>query len=107
MLQELADNARALTASRYAAIAVLDEAGKLSDFIVSSLTREQHQGLWDMPEGLGFFRYLSGLVEPLRVSNIDSHLRALNMPDFLPSVPATSLLVAPPGGRGGHDLPGP
>ena len=95
VLQEVADSARALTASRYAAITVLDEAGRLSDFIVSGLTREEHQGLWDMPEGLGFFQYLSGLAEPLRVSNIDSHLRALNMPDFLPSVPATSLMVAP------------
>ncbi len=95
VLQEVADSARALTASRYAAITVLDEAGHLSDFIVSGLTREEHQGLWDMPEGLGFFQYLSGLEEPLRVSNIGSHLRSLNMPEFLPSVTATSLLVAP------------
>ena len=95
VLQEVADSARALTASRYAAITVLDEAGRLSDFIVSGLTREEHQGLWDMPEGLRFFQYLSGLEEPLRVSDIGSHLRALNMPEFLPSVPATSLLVAP------------
>ncbi len=69
VLQEVADSARALTASRYSAITVLDEAGRLSDFIVSGLTREEHQGLWDMPEGLGFFQYLSGLEEPLRVSN--------------------------------------
>ncbi len=95
VLQEVVDGARALTASRYAAITVLDEAGQLSDFIVSGLTREEHQGLWDMPEGPGFFEYLSGLAEPLRVSDIASHLRALNMPDFLPSVSATSLLVAP------------
>ena len=94
-LQEVVDSARALTASRFAAITVLDEAGQLSDFIVSGLTREEHQGLWDMPEGLGFFEYLSGLEEPLRVSNIHSHLKALHMPDFLPSVPANSLLVAP------------
>ena len=94
-LQEVADSARALTASRYAAITVVDEIGQLSDFIVSGLTREEHQGLWDMPEGLGFFEYFSGLAEPLRVSDIDSHLKALNMPEFLPSVSATSLLVAP------------
>ena len=48
-----------------------------------------------MPEGLGFFEYLSGLEEPLRVSDIDSHLKALNMPRFLPSVPLGSMLVAP------------
>ena len=95
VLQEVADSAKALTASRYAAITALDEAGRLSDFIVSGLTVEEHQGLWDMPGGQGFFEYLSGLREPLRVPDIDSHLRALNMPDFLPSVHASSLLVAP------------
>ena len=95
VLQEVADSARALTASRYAAITALDEAGRLSDFIVSGLTVEEHQGLWGMQDGLGFFEYLSGLREPLRVPDIDGHLRALNMPDFLPSVHASSLLVAP------------
>ena len=95
VLQEVVDSARALTASRYAAITVLDEAGQQPSLISSGLTREEYQGLWDMPEGLDFFEYLSGLEEPLRVSNIDSHLRALNMPPFLPSIPLTALLVAP------------
>ena len=95
VLQEVVDSARALTASRYAAITVLGEAGQTPDFIVSGLTREQHQGLWDMPEGQGFFEYLSGLREPLRVSDVDRHLKALGMPDFLPSVSVKSLLVAP------------
>ena len=95
VLQEVVDSARALTASRYAALTVFDEVGQLSDFIVSGLTREEHQGLWEMPEGQGFFDYLSGLREPLRVSDIESHLRALEMPKFLPSVPLRSLLVAP------------
>ncbi len=95
VLQEVVDSARTLTASRYGAITVLDAAGQLSDFIVSGLTGEEHQGLWEMPEGLGFFEYLSGLEEPLRVPDIESHLSALGMPGFLPSVPVSSLLVAP------------
>ena len=95
VLQEVVDSARSLTSSRYGAITVLDEAGQLSDFIVSGLTREEHQGLWDMPEGLEFFQYLSGLQEPLRVSNINSHLRALGMPRFLPAVVINALLIAP------------
>ena len=94
VLQEVVDSARSLTASRYGAITVFGEDGQ-TDFIVSGMTQEEHQGLWDMREGLGFFEYLSGLAEPLRVPNIDDHLRALNMPEFLPSVPVTSLLVAP------------
>ena len=95
VLQEVVDSARTLTASRYGAITVFGEAGQMPHFIVSGLSREEHQGFWDMPEELGFFEYLSGLQGPLRVSNIDSHLRALNMPKFLPSVAVTSLLVAP------------
>ncbi len=95
VLQEVVDSARTLTASRYGAITVFGEGGQTPDFIVSGLTREEHRGLWDMPEGRGFFEYLSGLEEPLRVSNVDSHLRGLNMPGFLPSVPVASLLVAP------------
>ncbi|MDE0231544.1 MAG: GAF domain-containing protein [bacterium] len=95
VLQEVVDSARALTGSRYAAITALDDLGQLTDFIVSGLTGEEQQGLWDMPEGLGFFEYLSGLEEPLRVSDIDSHLQALHMPPFRPSIPLFSLLVAP------------
>ena len=95
VLQEVVDSARALTASRYGAITVRRETGRLSDLIVSGLSSEEHQGLLDMPQGPAFFEYLSGLGEPLRVSDVDSHMSALNMPIFLPPVRATSLLVAP------------
>ena len=95
VLQEVVDGARALTASRYGAITVLGDSGQTTEFIVSGLSREEHQGLWDMPEGRAFFEYLSGLEEPLRVSNVDRHLSAMNLPSFLPSVSVKSLLVAP------------
>ena len=95
VLQEVVDSARALTASRYGAITIPGEVFRHPTFIASGLTEEEHQGFWDMPQGLGFFEYLSGLEGPLRVSDIAGHLKVLNMPDFLPSVPAGSLLVAP------------
>ncbi len=95
VLQEVVDSARALTSSRYGAITVFGDGGRPSDFIVSGLTREEHQGFWEMPEGWGFFEYLSGLEEPLRVADIAGHLRALGMPKFMPAVALTSLLVAP------------
>ena len=95
VLQGVVDSARALTGSRYGAITIPGEVFRRPTFIASGLTDEEHQGLWGMPEGLGFFEYFSGLEEPLRVSDIAGHLRALNMPDFMPSVPVNSLLVAP------------
>ena len=95
VLQEVVDSARALTGSRYGAITVLGDAGQQPDFIVSGLTPEEHQGLWEMPQGLGFFQYLSGLTTPLRLSNIAGHLSALGMGEFMPPIPVSSLLVAP------------
>ena len=100
VLQEVVDSARALTGSRYGAITVLDKAGQRPDFFVSGLTREEHQGLWELPQGLGFFEYLSGVKAPLRVSDIAGHLSALGMPEFSPPVPASALLVAPIRHRG-------
>ncbi len=95
VLQEVVDSARALTASRYAALTVLNNDGQPSDLIVSDLSGEERQGLWDAPEGAAFFTYLSGLEEPLLISDVESHLSALNMPGFVPAVAAASLLVAP------------
>ena len=114
VLQDAVDSARDLTGARYGAITIPGEAGQRPDFIVSGLTREEHQGLWEMPQGLGFFQYLSGLQAPLRVSDIAGHLRALGMPGFSPPVPASALLVAPVRHQGigvgtiylAHDLAG-
>ena len=100
VLQRVVDSARALTSSRYGAMTVPGEAGETPVFIVSGMTLEEHQGFSDMPEGQGLFEYLSGLEEPLRVSNVSGHLRALGMPEFLPPVPITSLLIAPIRHRG-------
>ena len=114
VLQEVVDSARALTDSRYGALTVANPAGELPNFVVSGLTREEHRALWELPEGLAFFEYLSGLNEPLRVDDAAGHLRSLGMPEFLPPIASTSLLVAPirRGGVGvgtiylAHDEPG-
>ena len=95
VLQVVVDSARTLTGSRYGAITVLGETRRPPDFIVSGLTREEHQALWDIPQGLRFFEYFSGTKSPLRVSNIADHLSALGMPDFSPPVSASAVLVAP------------
>ena len=95
VLQDVVDSARSLTGSRYGAITVRREAGQMSDLIVSGVSSEERQRLLEMPGAPAFFEYLSGLTEALRISDIDSHMRAQDMPDFLPPLPATALLVAP------------
>ncbi len=95
LLQGVVDGARSLTGARYGALTVFADAGALPHFLVSGMTAQEHQGFWDMPEGLRFFEYVSGLETPLRVADFGAHLEALGMPDFRPAVPVTSLLVMP------------
>ena len=100
VLQDVVDSARTLTGSRYGAITVFGEAGQTPDFIVSGLTREEHRELWEIPQGLGFFEYLSGLETPLRLSNVTGYLSALGMGDFTLPVSVSAALVAPIRHRG-------
>ena len=94
------DAARSLTGARYGALTVYGEGEELPHFIVSGMTPQEHQGFWDMSEGLSFFQYVSGQETPLRVADFGAHLAALGMPEFRPPVPVTSLLVAPIRHRG-------
>ncbi len=94
-LQEVVDSARELTDSRYGAVTVWSDTGGQPEFVVSGLTRKEHRALWNLPEGQAFFDYLSGLDEPLRVTDAAGHLQSLGMPEFLPPVQGTSLLVVP------------
>ena len=95
VLQEVVDSARTLTGARYGALTAFGDGGELPYFIVSGMTREEHQGLWDMPQGQQLFQFLSGLETPLRVADVGAHIQALGLPEFLPSVPVASLLVVP------------
>ena len=95
VLREVVVNARALAGARYGAITVLGETGERPEFFVSGLTREERQGLWEMPQWLGLFKYLSRVETPLRVSDIAGHLDALGLPAFSSPIPVSSLLVAP------------
>ncbi len=100
LLQGVVDGARSLTGARYGALTVFGDEGELPHFIVSGMTPQEHQGFWDMHEGLRFFEYVSGQETPLRVADFGAHLEALGMPDFRPPVPVTSLLIAPIRHRG-------
>ena len=97
ILQEILDSARSLTDARYGVITTLDDAGQLEDFLSSGLTAAESQQLWEMPEGLKFFEYLSTIPGPLRVPNFSDHVRSLDLPEFRPPTPvsSSSFLSAP------------
>ena len=95
ILQGILDSARSLTDAQYGVITTLNAAGQVEDFLSSGLTANESQQLWEMPEGLKFFEYLSTIPEPLRVPDFGSHIRALGFPAFCPPTPVSAYLAAP------------
>ena len=95
VLQGVLDSARSLTDARYALITTFDDSGAVQDFLVSGMTVEESQRLWEMPEGRRFFAYLSSIPGPLRVPDFAAHTKEVGLPEFHPPVPVSSFLAAP------------
>ena len=96
VLQGVLDGARSLTGARMGGVTILDDSGRLQDFITSGLTDEDHQRFVNLPGGLEFFAYLSGLPEPLRLADFSAHTTALGLPGIGPPLgPVGSFLGAP------------
>ncbi len=95
VLEEVTSSARTLTGAKYGATTVLNDANRLEEFVTSGLTPEEHREMEDLPESADFFRYLNGLPDPLRISDLASYLRSLGLSEWEPPVAVASLLVAP------------
>ena len=95
VLQDVVDSACNLTNSRYGGMTVLDNTGRFEQFVTSGLTEEEHRTLAEMPESITLFRHLNGVSEPLRIYDLSSYLRALDLGGWHAPVAVTSFLVAP------------
>ena len=114
VLQGVLDSARSLTDARYALITTMRDTGEVEDFVVSGLTTEEAQRLWEVPERMQLFSYFSAIPAPLRVPDFAAHMREMGLPDFRLPVPISSFIAAPIRHRGvsvgnihvAKDLPG-
>ena len=107
VLQEVLDCARSLTASRYGVMTLVDEGGRVEDFLSSGMTAEEAEELWLTPDGWRVFRSLTGISEPLRGPDLVEHVQALGFTEFSVPLPAGVLrfMAAPmvhQGVRVGH-----
>ena len=100
VLQGALDSARSLTGARYGVLSTVDAAGDLEELLASNLTPEEFRGLQEIPGGLEFFEYLSGLPGPLRVADLSDYARALGLSGFDLAVPARAFLTVPIRRRG-------
>ena len=84
VLQEVVDGARLLTDARYGAVGVLDDSGRIREFITSGITHEQRRLLGEPPRGLGVLGYLNDVQEPVRLADLTQHSHSVGFPENHP-----------------------
>jgi two-component system sensor histidine kinase DevS len=86
LLERIATLACEQAEARYAALGVLDDAGKLDKFISVGMTKDQINRIEHMPAGLGLIGALMNTEEPIRVPVIAKDPRAVGFPANHPNM---------------------
>ena len=98
VLQGALDSACSLTGARVGVMTLLDDEGRVRDFLSYGLTAGEDRQLWLTPEGLGVFQALTGTTEPVRIPDVVEYVRGLGFVEFSIPVPvdrACSFMAAP------------
>jgi signal transduction histidine kinase len=93
VLQLIADSARLVANSKYAALGIVDEQGLITSFITSGLSKEERERIGDLPRGHGLLGILIKEGRPIRVRDMTKDPRRSGFPPNHP--PMTSLLGMP------------
>ena len=100
VLHEIVESARALTGARYGCITTIDEDGKVSDFVTSGITAEEHRRIAAWSDGPRLFEHLRDLPGPLTLGKTRDYVRSLGFPTDL--LPPGTLQATPMRHRGAH-----
>ena len=107
VLQGVLDSACALTGAHYGVMTLVDDEGRVQDFLSSGMTSEEADRLWLTPDRWRLFESLTNISESLRLPDLVEHIRALGFTDFTIPVPVEvfRFMAAPMfhrGARVGH-----
>lgn len=91
-LQNILDKARELLRAEYAALGVV-QAGSLTEFMTSGISKDVHEKIGNLPEGKGVIGVLVDNPAPLRIANVQAHPRSSGFPPHHPQM--TSFLGVP------------
>jgi signal transduction histidine kinase len=81
LLQRLVETAAELTGARYAALGVIDAAGReLERFVTHGVDPETHAAIGDLPRGRGILGVLIREARPLRLHSITEDARSVGFP---------------------------
>jgi len=93
VLQRVVDLSREVTDAWYGALALLDEEGKIAEFLTSGLSAEQRARIGRLPEGRGLLGVVLRQGETLRVNRIADDPRSIGFPPHHPAM--TSFIGLP------------
>ncbi len=93
VLQLIVDRVRTLVGSRYAAIGIVGDRGRIESFITSGITRAERLALGAIPEGHGLLGLIISEGRSFRIPEISAHPASYGFPPNHP--PMHSLLGVP------------
>ena len=96
VLQGALDSARTLTGARYGVMTLLDDEGRVQDFLSSGMRGEEAERLWQTPEGWEIFERLGSSATPLSLPDLVGYVRSLGFTEFslpLPAEPVSPFLA--------------
>ena len=93
LLQRIVETARRVTRSRYAALGVVGDDGRIDLFLTSGISQEEREQLGELPRGHGLLGVLIKEGKPIRIPNIQKDARSVGFPPHHP--PMVTLLGMP------------
>jgi two-component system sensor histidine kinase DevS len=86
LLERIAEVARQQVGARYAALGVMDEDGKLKQFITVGMSQEEAKSIPHSPRGLGLIGALMKSSKPIRLAEIKKDKRNVGFPQGHPEM---------------------
>ena len=93
VLQLIVDNVRELVQAQYAALGLVDDEGRITDFITSGISREDRERIGDLPHGRGLLGLIIRENRSYRIPIIAAHKESYGFPPNHPDM--TSFLGVP------------
>ena len=94
VLQQVVDNARALTEARYGIIITVGQLGEMEVLLTSGISAEDHDLLHRMPGRWDLFAHFRQIPKPLRLTDFLSYAVETGLPAF-DLLPVGAFLSAP------------